>query len=262
MGIINVTPDSFSDGGDRFDRGFAIAEGERLASEGADILDIGGESTRPGAAPVPLDEELARTIPVVSALAAKGHLLSIDTRHAEVMRRALDAGAKIVNDVTALTHDPGALAVVAKARCSVVLMHMKGDPQTMQQNPTYTDVVGEVGTYLAARRQLCLEAGLTPDQIAIDPGIGFGKTIEHNLALISHLGELAKIGTVLLGLSRKSFIARLSKGEAPKERLPGSLAGALYGLSQGAKILRVHDVAETLQAVKLWLALDAAQGSR
>ncbi len=259
MGIINVTPDSFSDGGEAFVGDDAIKRGRVLIEQGADILDIGGESTRPGAAAVSQDEEKARIEPVVRALADTGVVVSIDTRHASVMEAAINAGASIVNDVTALQGDPRSLDVVAGAGVSLVLMHMQGEPQTMQSNPQYGDVVGEVRNYLKARVMACEAAGMDRRQIAIDPGIGFGKTTEHNLLLIKHLAEFTQLGCpVMLGVSRKSFIARLSADEPPKQRLAGSLAAGLAGLASGATILRVHDVAETRQAVSVWQAITTA----
>ena len=260
MGIVNVTPDSFSDGGDAYQMTDAIAHGFLQIEQGAHIVDIGGESTRPGAVPVPEAEEITRVVPVIKALASAGAVVSIDTSHANVMAAAIDAGAKIVNDVTALEGDPRSLDVVAKAGVSLCLMHMQGEPQTMQKDPTYGDVVAEILDYLNARVAVCEAAGLDRSEIAIDPGIGFGKTIDHNLTLINKLDAFTHMGCpVLLGLSRKNFIARLSRGEEPKDRLAGSLAGALAGVVRGAHILRVHDVAETCQAVALWQAISQAE---
>lgn len=256
MGIVNATPDSFSDGGDHFARDAAIEAGLRMMAEGADIVDIGGESTRPGAEPVPPEEERSRTIPVVETLARAGAVVSIDTRHADTMKAALDAGAAIVNDVTALT-GPGSLDLVAARGASCVLMHMQGAPRTMQASPRYDDAPAEVAAYLKARVAACEEAGIARDKIAVDPGIGFGKTPRHNAQLIARLGELKALGAaVLIGVSRKSFIAALSKGEKPKDRLPGSLAAALAAVARGADILRVHDVAATVQALKIWTAIE------
>ncbi len=259
MGIVNVTPDSFSDGGDRYLAEAAIAAGMAQRDAGADIVDIGGESTRPRAAPVSPEEEQRRVLPVVSALAEAGVAVSIDTRHAATMAAALDAGARIVNDVTALTGDPAALALVAERRVPVVLMHMQGSPETMQQAPQYDAVVREVGDYLLARARACEAAGLAPGDICIDPGIGFGKTMEHNLALLAGLDQLVDLGyPVMIGASRKSFIGRLAGGAEPKQRAPGSIAAALSSIAKGAKILRVHDVAETAQALAIWSAIKAA----
>lgn len=259
MGIVNVTPDSFSDGGDHDHAEAAIAHGRRLLAEGADILDIGGESTRPGAAPVPVDVEIARVVPVIRALAAEGAVISIDTRHAAVMRAAAVAGARIINDVTALTGDPDSLAVAAATGLPVVLMHIKGEPQTMQDAPRYDDVTVEVFDWLAARIDAAVAAGIAREKIAIDPGIGFGKDLDHNVDLLARTGALHGLGCpLLIGVSRKRFIAGLSKGEAPRDRVPGSLATALHTLGQGAQILRVHDVAATAQAVAVWQALQSA----
>lgn len=257
MGIVNVTPDSFSDGGDRLDAGKAIADGLEMWEAGATILDVGGESTRPGAEPVSEVDEIARVVPVVRGLSDTGARVSIDTRHASVMRAAIQAGAAIVNDVTALEGDPDSLGVIAESGKPVVLMHMQGDPGNMQKNPDYNDVVFDVFDYLERRVQACLEAGIARDAIAIDVGIGFGKTMDHNLRLLDRLAIFHAIGTpVLLGLSRKSFIARLSRGEAPKDRLAGSLAGVAAGLARGVQIFRVHDVAETLQMIAVWQAIE------
>lgn len=255
MGILNVTPDSFSDGGDFLDPAAALAQGEALLEAGADILDIGGESTRPGSAPVPPEEEQARILPVIRHFAAKGVTVSVDTRHARVMAAAIGAGARIVNDVAGL-RDPLALPVVAKSATPVVLMHMLGEPGTMQQNPSYRDAALDVFDWLEERVALCAAAGVPLDRIAVDPGIGFGKTDEHNLTILRHAALYHALGcVVLIGLSRKAFIGRLSRGEPPKERLAGSLAAGLETLNQGAQILRVHDVAETAQARALWEGL-------
>lgn len=257
MGIVNVTPDSFSDGGDHADAEAAIAHGRRLRAEGADILDIGGESTRPGAEPVSPAQELARVLPVIRALADEGAVISIDTRHAVVMREAIAAGARIINDVTGLTGDPESLAVAASTGAPVVLMHMRGEPRTMQQQPSYADVVVAVMAHLEGLVARALAAGIARDRIAIDPGIGFGKDVDHNVTLLDHTALFHGLGCpLLIGVSRKRFIAALSAGEAPKARLPGSLAAALHCLDQGAQILRVHDVAETVQAIALWRALN------
>lgn len=257
MGIVNVTPDSFSDGGDRLDAGKAIADGLAMWEAGATILDVGGESTRPGAEPVSELDEIARVVPVVRGLSDAGARVSIDTRHASVMRAAIEAGASIVNDVTALEGDPDSLGVVAESGKPVVLMHMQGDPRNMQKNPDYNDVVLDVFDYLERRVTACVEAGIARDAIAVDVGIGFGKTIEHNLRLLDRLAIFHAIGTpLLLGLSRKSFIARLSRDEAPKDRLGGSLGGVAAGLARAVQIFRVHDVAETLQMIAVWQAIE------
>ena len=260
MGIVNVTPDSFSDGGRFHDPQAAIAHGCALAAAGVEILDVGGESTRPGAAPVSPEEEMARVIPVITALAAEGHAVSVDTRHAATMRAALKAGAVLVNDVTALTGDPESLDVVARSSAAVVLMHMQGEPRTMQAAPDYPhgDAPLAVFDALAGRVEACLEAGIPRERIAIDPGIGFGKTDSHNIALLEHLALFHGLGTaVLLGASRKSFIGRLSGGEPAEARLPGSLTAALSALERGVSLLRVHDGAEMAQARAIWWAIHA-----
>lgn len=259
MGIVNVTPDSFSDGGDRFQTDTAIAAGLAQRDAGADLVDIGGESTRPNAAPVSPQEEQRRVLPVVKALSDAGVPVSIDTRHAATMAAALDAGARVVNDVTALTGDTQSLRLVAERKVPVILMHMQGTPQTMQQAPRYRDVVGEVADYLASRVAVCEEAGIAPQDICLDPGIGFGKTMEHNLALLAGLDRLAALGyPLLIGVSRKAFIGRLAGGAEPKARGPGSIAAALASIAKGAAILRVHDVTETAQALAVWSAIGAA----
>ena len=259
MGILNVTPDSFSDGGRWLEPERAVSHGRALLEAGADIIDIGGESTRPGAAPLPPGDEIRRTQPVVRALAASGAVVSIDTRHATVMEAAFDAGACIVNDVSALTHDPKGLALVARRQAGIVLMHMRGEPRTMQHNPVYDFALIEVLEYLEARVRACLAAGIPREAIAIDPGFGFGKLVPHNLELLAGIGALHTLGCpVVLGVSRKSTIARLSRGEPPDARLPGSLAAALFAVQQGVQILRVHDVAETRQALAVWRAIAAS----
>ena len=258
MGVVNVTPDSFSDGGDFLDAGRAIAHGRQLLADGADILDIGGESTRPGAEPVGIDEELKRVIPVIEGLAADGALISIDTRHAAVMRDAIRAGAKIVNDVTALTHDACSLSVCADAGVDVVIMHMQGEPGTMQHNPTYDDAPTDIRNYLAERLVALSEAGIAPDKVAVDPGIGFGKTLSHNLDVLAALDIYYDIGApVLLGVSRKSFITIIDRDVAAKDRVAGSLAAAIAGYDRGVRMFRVHDVAETRQALAVWQAIEA-----
>ena len=256
MGIINVTPDSFSDAGETWSAKAAIAHGVAMLAAGADILDVGGESTRPGAVPVSLAEETARVVPVITALASAGALVSVDTRHAPVMAAAIAAGAKIVNDVSALTSDARSLPLVARTGVSVVLMHMQGEPRTMQNDPRYDDVVSEVADWLARRVAVCRAAGVPCDRIAVDPGIGFGKTVRHNVEILSRLETYCAIGSgVMVGVSRKSFIGRLSRDEPPKARLAGSLAAGLAALAKGASILRVHDIAETRQAVAIWQAI-------
>ncbi|HYD99325.1 MAG TPA: dihydropteroate synthase, partial [Alphaproteobacteria bacterium] len=261
MGIVNVTPDSFSDGGDFADPARAIAHGRALRAAGADILDIGGESTRPGAAPVPVEQEIARVVPVVRALAAEGAVVSIDTRRAATMRAALAAGARILNDVTALAGDPDSLGVAAASGAPVVLMHMQGEPRTMQADPRYDDVAFDIHDHLTARIAACAAAGIPRARIVVDPGIGFGKTGAHNVDLLRQLTLLHGLGCpVMVGVSRKRFLAGLSRQEPPKERLAGSLAAALAALDQGCQILRVHDVAETVQACAVWRALHPMPG--
>jgi dihydropteroate synthase len=257
MGVVNVTPDSFSDGGDFLDHANAIAQGTALLDAGAAILDVGGESTRPGADPVSPEEEIRRVVPVVRHFAERGAVVSIDTRHAAVMAAALEAGAAVINDVTGLTGDPESLGVAVRSSVPVVLMHMRGEPRTMQQAPEYLDVATDVYAYLAERVTACLNAGVRLGNLCVDPGIGFGKTVAHNLELLRHTAMFHGIGVpVLIGLSRKGFIGALSRNEPPKDRLAGSLAGAFASMGQGAQIIRVHDVAETYQARALWLALE------
>jgi dihydropteroate synthase len=259
MGVVNVTPDSFSDGGRYASRDAAIAHGRALVQSGADIVDIGGESTRPGAAPVSLDQELDRAIPVVEALARDGAIVSIDTRRAVVMRAAVAAGARIINDVTALTGDPASLQAAADSGCTIVLMHMQGEPRTMQQDPSYRDAPLDLYDYFVERLAVCRAAGIAPARVAADPGIGFGKRDPHNLAILADLALFHGLGCALaLGVSRKSFIGRLSRGEDTDHRLAGSLTAALAGLDRGVQIVRVHDVAETAQAVAIWRAIAGA----
>lgn len=257
MGIVNVTPDSFADGGRHFAPDRAIAHGLRLRDAGADMLDIGGESTRPGAAPVAAAEELRRVIPVLTALADCGAALSVDTSKAEVMRAALQAGADMINDVRALTA-PGALAAVLDSDCGLVLMHMRGEPRSMQHDPHYQDVTAEVCAYLAERRAACIEAGVAPQRLLIDPGFGFGKTLQHNVELFKNIPRLADIAPVLVGVSRKSMIGQIG-GHALPDRLAGSVAAALLAAQAGAAVVRVHDVAETVQALNVLRILGAQQ---
>jgi dihydropteroate synthase len=261
MGIVNVTPDSFSDGGLNEDAETAIATAHDMAAAGAAIVDIGGESTRPGARPVWEGDEAGRIVPVVKRLAAAGTAVSVDTRKALVMEQALAAGAGLVNDVSALTWDPRALAVVAKAGCPVVLMHHKGSPETMQDDPRYDrPVLLEIYDWLEARIGAAEAAGIAREKIVVDPGFGFGKNVQHNLQLMNGLALLHGLGCpVMLGASRKRTIGALA-GEVPADRrLPGSLAFALQAAAQGAQLLRVHDVPETLQALRVWRGLrDAA----
>ncbi len=261
MGILNVTPDSFSDGGDLSTVAVAVARAREMA-EAADILDIGGESTRPGAETVPVAEEIARTAPVIAAIRGAGITcpISIDTRKAEVAAAALDAGANMVNDVSALIFDPDLKALVAERGVPVCLMHAKGTPKTMQQEAQYDDVVAEVAETLLAQIACAMEAGIERDKIVIDPGIGFGKTLQHNVTILRHLSLYHDLGCpILLGVSRKRFIGTLGHAPEAKDRMPGSVAVALHGVSHGVQIVRVHDVKETRQAMDLHLALNAAQ---
>jgi dihydropteroate synthase len=249
MGVVNVTPDSFSDGGLYFDAGAAIAHGEELASAGAAILDVGGESTRPGAEEVGVEEELRRVVPVIEGLAGLETEISIDTSKAAVAAGALDAGAAIVNDVTALRGDPEMAALCADRGATVVLMHMLGSPRTMQRDPVYGDVVDDVAAFLSERAEVALGAGVAEERIWLDPGIGFGKTVEHNMELLRRLPELAGLGRPLvIGTSRKSFIGRVD-GSDSSERLGGTIASSVLAAAAGAEVLRVHDVAELDQAM-------------
>ncbi|MBV9191299.1 MAG: dihydropteroate synthase [Betaproteobacteria bacterium] len=249
MGVVNITPDSFSDGGKFLERDQAIAHARQLAEEGAHIVDIGGESTRPGAAPVSEAEELQRVLPVLEKISDL--CVSVDTRRPAVMRAALAAGASMVNDVQAL-QARGALDAVMESKCAVCLMHMKGEPATMQREPHYDDVVREVRAFLHERLQACRAAGIGDERLVIDPGFGFGKTVEHNLTLLAHLEEFRDLGAPLLaGLSRKSTLGKLT-GRPVDERLAGSLTMALLALQGGATILRVHDVKETRDVIAVW----------
>ncbi|MEI7880020.1 MAG: dihydropteroate synthase [bacterium] len=257
MGILNVTPDSFSDGGIYRDVAAAIRHGLEMAEAGADVIDVGGESTRPGAQAVTPDEEAGRVIPVVRALVCAfagkpgAPVLSVDTRKASVAKGAMEAGAGIINDVTALEGDSDMVGVVREYGAGVILMHMKGDPTTMQQSPQYEDVVAEVSAYLAGRVAALKAAGLPSETMALDPGIGFGKTVEHNVKLIANLQRLVALGQpVVIGLSRKSFISKIT-GREVAHRLAGSLAGAVWAAGQGAHIWRVHDVAESVDAARM-----------
>ncbi len=256
MGVVNVTPDSFSDGGDYLKADAAVSGALSLATDGADILDIGGESTRPGAEEVSVDEELGRVLPVIEQIGGCGRPISIDTRKADVMSGALEAGASIINDVSALEFDPKAMAVAAETDAPVILMHARGNPETMQKDPRYKDVLLDVFDYLEGRILACEAAGISRSRLIVDPGIGFGKTVEHNLALLRGLSLFRALGCpVLLGASRKSFIGRLSGTPAAKDRLGGSLAAALWAVREGADIVRVHDVAATRQALTVWTAI-------
>jgi len=254
MGVVNITPDSFSDGGRFFDPAAAVAHARRLAAEGADLIDLGGESTRPGAAPVSEDEELRRVIPVLEQL--RDLCVSVDTRRPAVMKAALAAGASMINDVDALAA-PGALEAVAASSCGVCLMHKKGEPATMQRDPHYDDVVGEVKGFLNQRIEAALAAGIAAARLVVDPGFGFGKTADHNLELLRRLKEFSSLNVPLLaGLSRKSTLGKVT-GRPVEERLAGSLAMALLALQRGATILRVHDVRETRDVVAVWQAYNA-----
>ena len=256
MGILNVTPDSFSDGGRFTDASNAIAAGIAMVEQGAAIVDVGGESTRPGSAPVSVQEEIDRVVPVVDGLAKAGVRVSIDTRRARTMHAALGAGAVIVNDVSALRFDSCAARVVARAGCPVILMHMRGTPETMVSLARYDDVPAEVAAELAERVAFAEGVGVERQQIALDPGIGFAKTGSHNIAMIRGLKLLTNTAQpVVVGVSRKAFIGRLSGVSDPAARVAGSIAAGLCALSQGAAVLRVHDVAETVRAVRVWQAL-------
>lgn len=258
MGIVNVTPDSFSDGGRSFAHGHAIEHGQRMLEQGAAILDVGGESTRPGATPVPLEEEQRRILPVIAALARTGARVSIDTRNAATMAQALDAGAAIVNDVSALRHDPAAASVVASRRCPVILMHMRGDPRTMASLAVYEDVAAEVVAELQDRLDVAQSAGIELGQIALDPGFGFAKTAAHSLELLRRLPLFFNLSCpIIAGMSRKRFVGEIACVPEPGERGAASVAAGLIALSHGATILRAHDVAATVQAVRIW---QAAQG--
>lgn len=256
MGILNVTPDSFSDGGHHYNPQQAVAVGFSMVAQGADIIDIGGESTRPGAVPVTPEEEQLRVLPVVTGLRDAGIPLSIDTRNAATMAAALDAGVAIVNDVSALVHDPGSLALMAGRDCPVVLMHMRGTPETMAGLASYRDVVGEVVQEISVRVELALAAGIARRRIAIDPGFGFAKNAEQNMTLLKGLQGLAALGLpIVIGLSRKHFLNRTGSNAKPADRDVESLVAALFAAGQGATVLRVHDVGATVRALRLWQAL-------
>ncbi|MDR3531823.1 MAG: dihydropteroate synthase [Rhodopila sp.] len=256
MGILNVTPDSFSDGGRRTDPRVAIEAGLSMAADGADIIDVGGETTKPGAAAVSPDQEQDRLLPVVRALAAEGICVSVDTRNAATMRAALAAGAKIINDVSGLSYDPLSIGVVASHACPVVLMHMRGTPETMNSQAVYQDVVAEVRAELLTCIDAAIQAGIRAEQIVIDPGLGFAKLSTHSQAILRGLPDLASLGyPILIGLSRKAFIGALSGETQADRRLGGSLAAGLFAVLRGASILRVHDVRETVQAIRVWHTL-------
>jgi len=254
MGIVNVTPDSFSDGGRYLHRDAAVAHAMRLVDDGADILDIGGESTRPGATPASIDEELARVMPVIEALASCGTPLSVDTQKPEVMAEAIRAGVSMVNDVNAL-RTVGALEVCSRSRVAVCLMHMQGAPDSMQESPTYLDVVAEVKEFLLQRAAACINAGIDRDRIVIDPGIGFGKSLAHNLALLGAMQQFAGTGfAAMVGVSRKSMFKALL-GRSSEDRLVGSVVASLLAAQRGATLLRVHDVRDTCDALRVWQAI-------
>ncbi len=263
MGILNATPDSFSDGGKFRTPSDAIAQAERMIANGADIIDIGGESTRPGAEPVSLQEELDRVLPVIEALKDCGVALSIDTYKAETMRQALKAGVDCVNDIWALRQEGAVEAVIESNKnnsdkpCGIVLMHMQRDPQTMQFDPEYQDVIAEVKLFLQERAEFLQERGITQDRIAIDPGFGFGKSLEHNLNMLANFEQFSKLGyLVLAGISRKSMLGKLT-GRDTNERVAPSIAAAILAADRGARIIRVHDIQETVDALKIWEAVQA-----
>jgi dihydropteroate synthase len=258
MGVVNVTPDSFSDGGDFLEANVAIAHGRALAKTGADILDIGGESTRPGAEPISMQEELNRILPVVEGLATLSRPLSIDTRRSEVMRQAVTLGAHYVNDVSALTFEENSLEVARQLDRPVILMHAQGDPRTMQDDPVYDNVVLEVFNWLAQRLEMAQNAGIKRKNLLIDPGIGFGKNLNHNLQLLANLAFFHGAGVpIVVGASRKRFIGALSNVSDARHRMPGSIAAALKAAASGVQIIRVHDVAETRQALSVVNAIQA-----
>jgi len=255
MGILNATPDSFSDGGQFRTPTDAIAHAERMIANGVDLIDIGGESTRPGAEPVSLQEELDRVLPVIEALKDCGVALSIDTYKAETMRQALKAGVDCVNDIWALRQDGAMDAVIESKDCGIILMHMQRDPLTMQLNPEYQDVITQVMEFLNERAGLLRTQGINANRIAIDPGFGFGKSLEHNLSMLTNFGEFSKLGySVLAGISRKSMLGKIT-GKESHERVASSVAAAIMAADRGARIVRVHDVPETVDALKLWEAI-------
>lgn len=255
MGIVNTTPDSFSDGGNWLNPQAAIQHALKLREEGADILDVGGESTRPGAARVPADEEIGRVLPVIEALVREGCLVSVDTQKPDVMRAALEAGAAMVNDVAAL-QAPGALEAVAASSAAICLMHMQGEPQSMQQAPVYGDVVGEVKLFLQGRVEACETAGIGRERMVIDPGFGFGKTLQHNLTLLKYLDDLLELRLpILVGLSRKSLLGALT-GRAVDQREYAGVAAHLAAVARGARLLRVHNVAAMRDALAVWNAVE------
>jgi dihydropteroate synthase len=259
MGVVNVTPDSFSDGGRWLDTAAAVEHGRVLSAEGAQILDVGGESTRPGAVPVDAEEELRRVLPVIEQLAADGHTVSVDTSKRAVAEEAVRGGARYVNDVTAFRHDPEMAALVAEHGCECCLTHMLGDPRTMQENPHYDDVVDDVKVFLAERAAFAVAEGVPEARVQVDPGIGFGKTMEHNLILLRRLDEIVALGfPVVLGTSRKSFLGSIT-GTGVEERVPATIATQVMGLERGASVFRVHDVAPVYQALLVTAATLAAR---
>lgn len=256
MGIVNITPDSFSDGGRYLDPERAVEHALRLVDEGADILDLGAESTRPGSLPVPVEEELGRLLPVIRAIRLQTDIpLSVDTSQPEVMRQAAAEGVDLLNDVRALTL-PGALEVAAQTGLAVCLMHMQGQPLHMQNTPEYAEVRQDVKSFLQGRVQVCLEAGIESRCLCVDPGFGFGKSLEHNLALMAHLSDLRQLGPVLVGVSRKSMLGAALGGRPVQERMPAGLAAALWAATQGAAILRTHDVQATCDALRIWRLIE------
>jgi dihydropteroate synthase len=262
MGVLNVTPDSFSDGGEWFEFEQAVEHGRQLVAEGAAILDVGGESTRPYAEPVPADEERARVVPVIRTLRDVGAQLSVDTAKLSVAEPAVAAGATYVNDVTAFRHDPELAGFVADRGCDCCLMHMLGEPRTMQDDPRYDDVVDEVRAFLEQRIEFAVREGVREERIMVDPGIGFGKTMAHNLELLRRLDELASLGfPVVIGTSRKSFLGRLTGRRDPHERVAGTVATSVLALERGASVFRVHDVAQTRDALVVAAATLAADGA-
>ncbi len=256
MGIVNVTPDSFSDGGQFLSTSKAIEHALRLVEEGADIIDIGGESTRPGAETIPVEEELKRVIPVIEGLSKRTTTkISVDTRKAQVMEQAIEAGCHIINDVSALTYDDMSLSVLEKSKIPVILMHAKGTPKNMQDAPQYEDVIEEITQFFTSRISACLEQGILKENIIIDPGIGFGKTLDHNLSIMKNIDKFLHFEPpILIGASRKRFIGELTNANKTEDRLGGSLATAIWCADKGANILRVHDVAATKQALDIWAA--------
>ncbi len=257
MGIVNVTPDSFSDGGQYSSAEKAIAHGLKLLEEGADILDIGGESTRPNADIIAVEEEISRVIPVIKGLAGKAPFISIDSRNAKTIKAAIDAGANIINDISALKHDPLSIDIVADSGLPVCLMHMRGNPQNMQDAPVYNDVIDEILSFFDKRLSQCARRNIDSSRVIIDPGIGFGKTLEHNLSIIKNINKFQRFGCpVLLGASRKSFVGVICHEDNPQNRIAGSLATAIYGAYQGGvQILRVHDIKETRQSLAVYSAI-------